>query len=53
MKTTTEKLQEFAAIWQKLWAWLYDLIAKFNAGDLEIKDDPSSSFPENVSNPVA
>ena len=50
MKTTKEKLQEFAAIWQKLWAWLYELIAKFNDG---VKDDPSTSFPENVTNPVA
>lgn len=52
MKTTTEKLQEFAAIWQKVWAWLYGLIEKYIKGDLEIKDDPSSSFPENIK-PVA
>ena len=53
MKTTTEKLQEFAAIWQKVWAWLYGLIEKYINGDLKIKDNPSTSFPENVTNPVA
>ena len=49
--TTTEKLQKFAEIWQKVWAWLYDIIK--NGFDLGIKDNPDSSFPENVTNPVA
>ena len=48
MKTTTEKLQEFAAIWQKIWAWLYGLIEKYINGDLKIEDDPSTSFPAGI-----
>lgn len=47
---TTEKLAQFAEIWQKVWAWLYDIIK--NGFDLGIKDDPDSSFPNGIQ-PVA